>query len=70
MPSLVRLALDVVIEANLRLKPLGTLYAVISAQPRQIFRSLGILPLCQMPGRLEICLDLVDVPIRSQVEYE
>ena len=65
IPSLVRLAINVAIEAGLRLKPLGAFDAVVLAKPGQVLSSLGVLPLCQMSGRQQVCLDLVNVADKS-----
>ena len=54
-------------QARVRLKPLGTLDAVVAAQAGQILGGLGFLVQLQMPGRQKVCLDLVDVAVRMSV---
>lgn len=49
-------------KTRLRLEPFCAFYAVVLPQPGEIFGCFGLLVLLQMPGRLEICLDLVDIP--------
>jgi hypothetical protein len=62
LPSLVRLALGVHLEAMLRLEPSRALGAVVPAEAGQILSSLGLLEQLQVAGRGDVGLDLVNVP--------
>lgn len=73
LPSLVRLALGVHLEAMLRLEPSRTLGAVVSAEAGQVLSSFGLLEQLQVTGRGDVGLDLVDVPdgkVNSSSEME
>lgn len=67
IPPLVRLATLVSSEGRRSLKPLGTLYAVVSSQIGKVLRQLAVLVLLQMLGMCEIGLDLVDVPVLKRL---
>lgn len=55
-------------QARVRLKPLGTLDAVVAAQAGQVLGGFRLLVKLQMPGRQEVGLDLVDVAVGMLVD--
>jgi hypothetical protein len=57
----VRLALSVQNQTRISLEPLGAFNAVIAAEAGQVLGGLGLLVQLEVPGRLEVGLDLVDV---------
>jgi hypothetical protein len=54
-------------ETALRLEPLGAFDAIVPAEPGQILSSLGVLPLLEVLGRLQVGCDLVEVPGQRSV---
>lgn len=61
VPALVRLRLDVALQAVFRLEPLGALDAVVLSEAGQVLGVLELLELLQVLGGLEVGLDLVEV---------
>lgn len=57
------LALLVKNEAVVGFKPFGTLDAVVTAQPGEVFRRLSLFEELQMARRLQIGRDLVDISV-------
>jgi len=62
-PSFMRLSLPMSDEAVLRLKPFGTLGAIVFSQTRKIFRSFRILVSCEVFRVSEISDDLINVSV-------
>jgi len=57
-----RLALGVDSEADLCLKPLGALNAVVFPEVGEVLRCFSLLEYLEMPWICEVGLDLIDIP--------
>lgn len=54
-------------KTRFRLKPFGALDTVMTTEPGQVFSGFGLLVQLEVPWRLKVCFDLVDVAMWASV---